>query len=597
MRRLAAIVAAALAGAASWGASDPKGVISEELSAFGVKPKTVAVAPDLALDAALAIKRGDYESAEKTAGEVLARSRVRVRYFYPFNVFMHSIARGGQDPVFLEHLNEWVARSPKSAVAYLVRAEYYETAAWAARSADSSEQVPESQFALFHKYLGLAADDARRSIALNSRIPWSHYLLLRAVSSEGNSSRAESAFRDAIKAYPDYYDLYQQRLYSLTPKWGGSLPAMYEFVDRHAGGAQANSALKLLYLQLYAYVMDAASYSCGSLKGDVFQRCVDRAFANSLNPSLVEHVRQALDLFKSFDPIDFNRSVWPILRYMVESSGSEESAFPAILTMAANSMNTDIRMSRESERNSYVLDDITAKVWSIDGNAANAEKKFQQALIDVEQTSFSDEAQKDEALAEILDDMVTFADRYAQFADIITYFDAARAVGGPNHTDTPWMKCYALDGLKRFHEAVEECSNVIEGNGDYMQTHYWRAKAYERLHEWDASLADFGPIADGANNWFRVGAALDMSYDLGQKHDYAAELASLNRHAYLFDERLQPKDTLAASYNNRCNAHMRLDQLQEALEDCTTSLKFGHVPEADYKLQELKKKLGIQSSP
>ena len=87
-----------------------------------------------------------------------------------------------------------------------------------------------------------------------------------------------------------------------------------------------------------------------------------------------------------------------------------------------------------------------------------------------------------------------------------------------------------------------------------------------------------------------------MSYILGQKNDFAGELASLNQHAYLFDEALQPPGDLAVSYNNRCFAHMKLGELQKALDDCTTSLKYGRIPDAFHKQQELMKQLGVKAA-
>ena len=160
-------------------------------------------------------------------------------------------------------------------------------------------------------------------------------------------------------------------------------------------------------------------------------------------------------------------------------------------------------------------------------------------------------------------------------------------MGGPNHSNVPFMACYAYYRLKRFADAIAECTRVIDGGGRYLPSYYWRAKGYEGSGQWDAFPRRLYPVAEGSNNWFRVGAALDMSYDLGQKNDFAGQLALMNHYTYLFDESLQPPDDLAVSYNNRCYAYMKLGQLQKAMNDCTMSLKFGHVPDAAQKQQEL----------
>jgi hypothetical protein len=200
-------------------------------------------------------------------------------------------------------------------------------------------------------------------------------------------------------------------------------------------------------------------------------------------------------------------------------------------------------------------------------------------------------------MAWVYNDMTAFADKNSQFIDIIAYQDASNLVGGSNHGDVPYFECYAYYRLKHYAAAVRECTSLIENNGNYIQTHYWLAKAYEGLEQWDASLAQFGPIADSSYNWLRVGAALDMSYILGTKHDFTGELASLNGHPYLFDASLQSRADLAVSYNNRCFAYMKLGQLQKALDDCTSSLKYGQLPDAVTKQQELMQKLGVKPAP
>ncbi len=255
-------------------------------------------------------------------------------------------------------------------------------------------------------------------------------------------------------------------------------------------------------------------------------------------------------------------------------------------------MSSDNRLMDDSSHNSYMLYDITAHVWAQMGNLSNADKKYHEALADAEHTAFPDPTLKSQVLASLYDHMTTFADNTGQFVDMIVYHDAADTVAGDNHNATPWTKCYAFYRLKHYAEAVKECTSLIEGHGNFLVTHYWRAKAYEQLGEWDKSIADFTPVADGSNNWFRVGAALDMSYDFGQKQDYAGQLASMNQHSYLFDARIQPPHDLAVAYNNRCFAYMKLGQLRLALDDCTKSLSYDRLPDAFHKQQELRKTLG-----
>jgi len=568
-------------------------MVAQELTKLGVTPKTTVLPSDRALDVTIAIRHGDYATARGVTDEVLAASKLQNWRFYPFNEFMAVIGRGGDDSVLLDHLNIWVEREPKSAIAHLIRARYYRQAGWAARGEGMSNLVPRRKMDEFVSDMALAKADIQTAIKLSPRNPWGYYELLDVISGNGNSADMDAAFKASIKSFPSYYELYRMRLFSLTPKWGGSVKAMYDFVDQYAGKSADQSPLRLMHLQLYAYLRDAAWYDCVSGTGDR-QQCINAAMNRTVSPELADQTLKALNLFKTSDAVQFNTAIRPILQRLVTTVGSGSSGLGTLMQLAATAMGSDNRLADEPVQNSYVLDDITAQIWAQMGSAENAEDKFTEALRDVEHTVFPDEAQKDVALATIYDDMASSADRQSQLINIIVFHDASVAYGGNNFGDVPYMKCYAYFRLKHFVEAVAECTNLIEGTGNYLQTHYWRARAYQGLKQWDAALADFSPVAEGADNGFRVGAALDMSHILAQKHDYAGVLATLNGHPWLYDASLQSPDDLAVSYNNRCFAYMKLGELQKALDDCTASLKYDHIPDAFQKQQQLIKQLAAK---
>jgi tetratricopeptide (TPR) repeat protein len=572
-------------------------MVSQRITDLGIKPKTVRLPTDLSLEEALTIKQGDYEHADRIAKDVLAHSTLQRWRFYPFNDFMKNIVRY-EDPILLHRLNDWIAHDPHSAIAHLIRGVYYDKLSWITRGGDHPSEVPDDRMRSIQQDIAKASGDFRTAIDLDPKVPWSYYELLQVVSAGGNSAGAEQVFKAAVKAFPGYYPLYRERLDELSPKWYGSISAMYDFTDLYAGRAPSNSPLRLLYLQLYVNLLETAGASCDSLQGDAKQSCVASVIDRMTRPDLLPGMLQALKLYGTSDPVEFSTAAWPLLSEMAcNRCYGSPSAVAGVLQAAASIMGSDTRMMDTPTHNSYMLDDITARVWGQIGNTSNADQKFREALKDVEQTSFPDEVQKAVALATIFDHMVQFADDTSQFIDMIAYLEAENEVGGSNFSSAPFGTCYAYYRMKYFSEAVKECSTLIDGNGNYLVSHYWRGKAYEGLRQWDASIADFSPVADSADNWFRVGAALDMSYDFGQKGDFAGQLASMSQHAYLFDPKLQPASDLAVAYNNRCFAHMQLGQLQEALDDCTTSLKYGRIPDALHKEQELLKRLGSHAKP
>jgi tetratricopeptide (TPR) repeat protein len=591
--------AAAMAAVANSAiAHDPAmaAMVAQELAKLAVKPKVAITPSDRSYETLAAIRRGDYATANRIAQDVLSHSRLARWHFYPFNAFMSTITRGGNDPALLDNLNAWLKREPKSAIAHLIRSRYYEDAAWEARQGEVAERVPPNLMSVYVEDLRRSADDVKQSIRLDPSIPWSYYQLVNVISGHGNTPAMETAFQIGVKAYPGYYELYRARLYSLTPRWGGSIEAMYAFVDKYAGHAPDNSPLKLLYMQLYANLLDGASFNCGGLKYEERQHCVEAEIVHTARPALVDGISKALNLYKTTDPAEFTDAVWPVLGGMMACGCTITAGGGALLQEAARIMDSDNRIADEAVHNNYVLDDITARVWARMGNGSNAEKKYLEALDDVEHTQFPDEQRKEAARAAIYNDLASYAGDNRDYLNLIVYEAAANAAGGENHSDS-YGACYAYYKLKHYAEGVAACSRLIEANNNTLVIHYWRALSYQGLRQWDAAMADFQPVADGSNNTTRVGSAIEMSVILGNNEkDLGGELALLNRYSFLFDSAIQNSVDLAIAYNNRCHANMELGKLKEALDDCTASLRYDHIPDAFQKQQKLLKRLSVTGS-
>jgi hypothetical protein len=102
-----------------------------------------------------------------------------------------------------------------------------------------------------------------RSIKLDETNPGGFDLQLRIMRGLGTpQERMKESFEDAIAKHPNFYGLYREMLRTYQPKWGGSIPAMYAFVKKYADPAPAYSPLKMLYLNLYGSLLNAASIAC-----------------------------------------------------------------------------------------------------------------------------------------------------------------------------------------------------------------------------------------------------------------------------------------------------------------------------------------------
>jgi tetratricopeptide (TPR) repeat protein len=570
-------------------------LVAEESAKLAIKPHTVVLTTDKAMSAADALRHGDYQSAEVTAEAVKAQSRLESFAFYPFNDFISHLSQG-DDPKFLEGLDAWIAHSPKSAMPYLIRARYYYDTAWLIRGSDFNRAVPEEHARGFREFLDRADADIRQSIELDSAFAYSHYLRLSISAVHDNFQRVDQVFLDGIARFPGYYPLYRTRLNYLQPKWGGSTSAMYQFVDRYAAKAPDTSPLKLLYLELTRDLLNAASVDCNELKNEALSACVDAQMNRYVSSNLTEGVTKALGLYKYSDPIQYSNALLPILADMVGTEGDSASV-NTVLQLAADAMGSDNQLIHEPGHNNYVLDDMTARIWFKLGNPANVEQKFNEALNDVARLSFPNEEKKDIALGAIYDEMAWIARSSRQYAKVIAYYDAANAVAGENHGDAQYLKCFAYLKLNHFQEAVEECTRLIDAHRDVPNALYDRAQAFEGLKNYDAALADFAPIADhGSDNYVRWGAVIEMGHIDALLGKIAASLDLMNKYPFIFDADIQPPDDLAVAYNNRCFCYMKLGELKKAMDDCTTSLKYGRLPDALQKQQQLQKMLAGQTT-
>jgi tetratricopeptide (TPR) repeat protein len=569
--------------------------VAQETAELGVKPHNVVLVTDQALSATEALRRGDYQSAASLSQQVLGKSKLKSFSFSPFDRFINHLSPG-DDAKFLAGLNAWISHSPKSALAYLLRASYYSNTAWLVRGSEFDDAVPEEHKRVFKENLRLAANDIRQTIALDPKIPWSYFLQLQLTGGGGNQQELDRVFSAGIRRYPAFYEIYRTRLEFLQPKWGGSTGGMYKFVADNAGKLPPSSPLKLLYLQLGANLLNAAYIDCNRLKHELLTACIDASMNRTVTGELTDGITLALGLYKFTDPVEFSNALWPILDEMLDTPGHSTST-NTILQLAADAMGSDNQLIHEPGHNNYVLDDITAKIWLGIGNADNVDQKFLEALGDVERMSFRDEDEKDAALATIYDDMASAAMHARQNVKVIALHDAANAVAGVNHGGPQYDKCGAYFQLHQLQEAVEECTQLLDTHRGGVRARLFRAWAYEGMKNYDAAIADYVPIADDASeSGIRAGAVIDIGHIAALSGQYAAALAVFQKYPFVFDTRVQTPENLAIVFNNRCFLYMKTGELRKALDDCTTSLQYGRLPDALQKQQQLQKLLSAGAS-
>ncbi|MEQ1790538.1 MAG: hypothetical protein ABL857_08850, partial [Rickettsiales bacterium] len=325
-----------------------------------------------------------------------------------------------------------------------------------------------------------------------------------------------------------------------------------------------------------------------------YNDCVEQVMNQIATRELEANVHYALNLYKTTDKYQFTVALEDILRKMVLMTGAEKYS-GTIIQLAAQAMDSDNQLVKDnSKHNNYMLDKITALVWYNDGHYENAEKKYREALSNIQYMDFPSEEEKDIAIASIYDSLSGVDDKKAEYIKLIINQNVAVAMGGNIQNGYRHMICFAYYKLKNYAEAVKQCTIQIDNGGD-LKARYWRASSYTKLGKSDEALKDFAIVADSEND-LRASSAIEMSVIYAKRNDLRNMLASLNNHRYLFDEGSQSKSELAVNYNNRCYAYMKLGELQKALADCTASLKYGNLPDAYQKQQEIIKKINSQNN-
>lgn len=567
--------------------------VDRKIAALNIKPRTIELTSEKAIRVRAAIQSGDFSTANRIIAGVVESSRVESWRYHPFDMFIAGIPVAA-DPQFEENLNTWVAQNKNDAIPYLVRAQYYHDTSWLKRGNNFTTKTEATRLESFVQSMNKASADVDASISLNQGIPYSFYLRLKMLRDLSLSEKMGAAFDEAVTKYPAYYRLYDIRLSALEPKWGGSVSAMYEFVDQFAGRVQEHSPLKLLYLGLYRNLVIAASNSCYRVDRGKSAECVASALQNLIVPGFKERLKGALDLYDHSDHYQFGIVVENIFSDILGINGADLYS-GAILQLAATSMHGDTQLEQsDPSRDNYIIDKIVARSWYVKGFYDNALKKNLQALRAVESTEFPSEEAKLLAISGIYENIARAYERLHQYLDMIAYEKVVVATGGKSSSEH--LICYGYYQLKDYEDAVRACTDALGHQAANSPARYWRGVAYRDMGQTDAALQDLKAVAD-LDGSFRASAAIDMSMIYFNRKDNRSALDILNKYQFLYDSNVTNKSNVAVSYNNRCYAYMQLGQLREALEDCRASLKYGSIPDAYRKLQELIDRLGPDKAP
>ena len=570
-------------------ANDVASEVAIRLNELNVRPAAVAPVIDDALQVRRSIVAGDFAAVNRIADGVLGSSQMQGWQFYPFDNFLAYVMESAPSE-FASRLDEWVAKDVTDATPLLLRAQHSYDLGWAARGRGFADTVSARGQEQFTDYLNSALADINAALAISEANPFGFYLRLRILQSGGPSVEFFRAFADAIAKYPDYYPLYEIALATLQPRWGGTIPAMTGFVEDFAGDAPPSSPLKLLHLSLYRHLLSTAAVSCEAYGVDDDERpvCISQLMQDMGAEGLEPEVLDALALYDHTDKYQFGLAIKPIISDMLTTPGGDSYA-GAVLELAARSMHSDTRLAQERPgQNDYIIDELVALSWEQKGFRANAEAKYREALAAAQNAAFPSEDEGNLAQAAIYQALSDDADDHEDYLNYIVFAKAAFLLGVPWRGDRICRGYYLLEDDQ---SAIASCTEALAAT-DNARALYWRGAAYSRSGQADEALADLKKVADDPHGQFKRSAAIDMSMIYFGRSDLEGALAVLNTYTFLYDPDLAAASQMAVAYNNRCYAYMELGELEKALADCTQSLRYGSIPDAFRKQQELVAQLG-----
>lgn len=515
-----------------------------------------------------AIMSRDYSHAEKLMSTALEDARDDGWNLKMSSLLAESVKKwpGGE---YEERLNEWVAKNPKSPIPYILRANYRLNKGWLIRGERYSSLIASEKLDAFRSNIALAEKDINSAILHDKESPLMRGLSLQILAGRGNTADMEDAFQKALEVVPDYIPIYVHRLKSIQPKWGGSVEEMYRFVQQHADSAGDSSPLKILNFWLYYYLVSMASDTCSKAKGNELQPCMSAVLNAVVTDDLMQEIQNTIKKVNKENEWAYSLHLGEVLRLMAKKRGADNSAL-MLLELATDELKNLYRSKpNEDVPANFMMERISGKLMLMQNNTDMALLAFARAIDALKKVRAPDAESGGYQVAMALDDIATTFVTRGDFEKAAAYRRAADYYGGiVRDSSEVNTQCAIMFRLELFEETVRVCTHELEDNGT-LDAALWRGYAYDKLGDDKKAIFDMRMVADSESS-YRAYAA---QYVLTNTRDAKETLAMLERYAYLFNEKLSRKSEIADAYARRCYAKKLLHKYEEALDDCTLSIK------------------------
>lgn len=148
-------------------------------------------------------------------------------------------------------LDKWIKAEPKNYLPHLIKGALYVDYGWNARGEKFAEEVKDKGWRLFNERLQIAGKELVTVNELNPDILSVFPQTMRVYLAYSEDEAMEESFKIAIKADPKYFAVYSKMFKALSPRWGGSEKALFDFANKYSKDAPKNTLLPMLIVMAH----------------------------------------------------------------------------------------------------------------------------------------------------------------------------------------------------------------------------------------------------------------------------------------------------------------------------------------------------------
>jgi hypothetical protein len=157
------------------------------------------------------------------------------------------------DPNIEQNLNEWVNKIPKSYSALMARGAYYSHLAWLSRGSKYIDKTMSTQIKEMMKFFAKSKNDIQAALQINSKIVVGYGYLINIGMALGEREFMKNTLDTALKINPHSFVVRRYYMFSLIPKWGGSIEEMKQFANESQKYIEKDPRLR----SLQSYLLEA----------------------------------------------------------------------------------------------------------------------------------------------------------------------------------------------------------------------------------------------------------------------------------------------------------------------------------------------------